>query len=147
MSAHPHTIPQASHGTDTFPLPLVYQPACECLGDRVDGRRILYQRPLKSSIVAEGHDAASWNIGEKLPWPEEARTVIGLVRPGLFRIAIQAMEEDIAGGTGLSAAIWRTLVPETYSTAMSPSIAPSRTVSPSRAIPCITGLTCSLYLD
>jgi hypothetical protein len=84
-----------------FPLSLVYQPIRECLGDSVDGCRVINERPLKGSIVANSHDTTPWDVRQKLHWPEEAGIVIGLVRPCLFRIVVQAVEEDVAGGRDL----------------------------------------------
>jgi hypothetical protein len=94
----------SSYGTDIFPLSLVYQPACECLGDSVDGCRVVDQRPFKRCIVAKGHDTATRDVSQKLLGPEEAGIVVGLVRPCLFRIAVQAVEEDVAGGESLVSA-------------------------------------------
>ncbi len=65
-------------------------------GNRVDVRGIVDESALEESIVAESQDAAPRDVDKELSGPEEARAILGLVRPCLLGVAIQAVQEDIA---------------------------------------------------
>ena len=116
-------------------------------GNRVDIRGIVDESALEEGIVAESQDAAPRDVDKELSGPEEPRAILGLVRPCLLGVTIQAVQEDIAvGSTGVVSGRpqvrlrvtvgTESLAPcLTYSTALSPLAAgPSRAVIPSRAI-------------
>lgn len=117
--------------TDIFSPPPVDQTIHKCLRDRINGRGVLDQSSLKGSIVAKCHDATPRDVLEDLARPEEPGTAfrIRIVCPCVSRVAVQTVEEDVAAKSSCpqtSVYVSRDCVRSTYSTAVSPSTAPSK---------------------
>ena len=70
------------------PLSVGYQLRDQGFGNGIDIRGIIDESALEESIVAKSQDAAPRYVDKELSGPEEARAILGLIRPRLLGVAI-----------------------------------------------------------